>query len=120
MKKLMFGLMAAGTLLFGAGCGGTACDALDEANRSLDTKAESCGSTRGEDEAVDFDKGVCEDALDHCSDSDKDRLNELADCLKDLPNCAPGGEMDWVSQVNNCSSKLADVSPACAAAATGR
>ncbi|QSQ17964.1 hypothetical protein [Myxococcus landrumensis] len=118
MKKLMLGLMAAGPLMFGAGCGGNACDALDEAHQSLNKKVETCGNTAGEeDEGSGFDKDVCENALDHCSDKEKDRLNEVADCLKDLPNCETGGEVDWIDQFSACFDKAAELNPDCAEAA---
>ncbi|AGC42835.1 putative lipoprotein [Myxococcus stipitatus DSM 14675] len=118
MKKLMFGLMAAGSLMFGAGCGGNACDALDEAHRGLSKKVESCGNTSDEgDETSGFDKNVCENALDHCSAQEKDRLNEVADCLKDLPNCEAGGELDWIDLFSACFDKAAELNPDCAEAA---
>jgi len=119
MKKFMFGLMAAVTLLFGAGCGGNACDDLEDANKALNEKVEACGTdTGGEDEDV-FNKGVCEDALDACSDSDKDRLSDLADCIQDLPDCQAGSEVEWIDQFSECFNRTEGISAACAAAAGG-
>ncbi|NVJ27697.1 MULTISPECIES: hypothetical protein [Myxococcus] len=118
MKKFMFGLMAAVTLLFGVGCGGNACDDLEDANKALNDKVAACGDDTGGDEDV-FNKGVCEDALDACSDSDKDRLSDLADCIQDLPDCQVGSEVDWINQFSECFNRTEGISASCAAAAGG-
>ncbi|MFY1824621.1 hypothetical protein ACN47A_01780 [Myxococcus fulvus] len=119
MKKLMYGLMAAGTLLFGVGCGSSsACDDLADANRALSDKVEACGSETGMEDD-DFDQGRCEDALEACSDADRDRLSDLADCIQGLPDCRAGSEMEWVDQFSACFQRTAGLSAACAAAAGG-
>ncbi|AKF84992.1 hypothetical protein MFUL124B02_08215 [Myxococcus fulvus 124B02] len=116
----MYGLMAAGTLLFGVGCGGddNACDALADANRALSDKVEACGTDTGM-EGNDFDQDRCEDALEACSDSDKDQLSALADCIQGLPDCRAGSEMEWVDQFSACFQRTAGLSAACVAAAGG-
>ncbi|MCK8502495.1 hypothetical protein VZQ01_11370 [Myxococcus faecalis] len=119
MKKLMYGLVAAGTLLFGVGCGGDdVCDDLADASRAVNDQTEACGTDTGMDEE-DFDKGRCEDALEACSDSDKDRLRDVADCIRGLPDCRVGAEMEWVDQFSACFQRAEGLSAACAAAAGG-
>lgn len=118
MKKFMFGLMAAVTLLSSVGCGGNACDDLEDANKALDEKVAECGSSTEGDENV-FNKGVCEDALDACSDSDKDRLSDLSDCIQDLPDCQVGNEVEWIDLFSECFNRTEGISAACAAAAGG-
>jgi len=115
MKKLMIGLLASSTLLFGCG-GGDVCDDLEDGFNALNDKFDACGGGGGEPEK--FDKAGCEDALDNCSDSDKDKLSDAAKCLEDLPtpNCNSQEDLEaWLVKLSVCSEKLEDVSPACAA-----
>ncbi|MCP3101916.1 hypothetical protein LZ198_23910 [Myxococcus sp. K15C18031901] len=116
MKKLMIGLLAASTLVFGAGCGGDVCDDLEDAAKALDDKLAGCGGSGGGDDE-DYDKKQCEDALDSCSDSDKDKLSDLAKCIEDLPDCSQSNAQEWLAKLAACGDKAEGLSPSCTVSA---
>ncbi len=115
MKNIMISLVAAASLVFSTGCGGSACDDLEDAGNSLEDKLEACsdGSGGGDEE---FDGEACEEALEECSDGDKDKLSAYADCLQDLPDCEEGEELEWLEQFAECAEEIEGLSSACAAA----
>lgn len=117
MKKFMFTLLATTSLMFTVGCGGNTCDDLKDATNALNKKADTCSDEPTTTEP--FDTAACENALDACTDSDKDKLSDLADCLQDLPNCKTGEELDWVNKLGACFDKIDSLSAACAGAAGG-
>ncbi|HZI10972.1 MAG TPA: hypothetical protein VE153_11335 [Myxococcus sp.] len=115
MKNIMVGLMAVVALTFGSGCGGDACDDLEDAGNSLEDKLEDCSDGNGGGEDEDFDGEACKEALEDCSDADEEKLSDYANCLSDLPDCKEGQEADWLSDFTECAEELEGLSAACAA-----
>ncbi|MFB1482742.1 hypothetical protein [Corallococcus sp. RDP092CA] len=116
MKKILFGLAAMASLSLTA-CGGNVCDDTSDAFDSLIDKVEECGiPTTGFEKPTDEDIDSCKEALDSCSDADKDKLSEYADCLKDVKGCSDKTQAEqeaFGERLASCVSKLSGVSAAC-------
>ncbi|WP_163996082.1 hypothetical protein [Pyxidicoccus caerfyrddinensis] len=113
MKKIMIGLVAMSSLVFGTGCGGNYCDDAADAYEGLADKADDCPEIKGalgELEFSDEDIDECKDDLENCSDDDKDKLNDSIDCINDMPDCESGKEADWVAKLQACANKTSGVS----------
>lgn len=108
MKKLMVGLVAVSSLVFGAGCGGNYCDDAADAFEGLADKANDCPDLKAALQSFQFsdeDIDQCKDDLDKCSDSEKDKLSDTIDCINDLPDCEKGKEADWAAKFQACANK---------------
>jgi hypothetical protein len=114
MKKLMIGLVAASSLVFGTGCGGNYCDDLVDAYNGLSDKLDNCPELKAAIDDLDLDPtdeqlDECKEELDNCSDSDKDKLNDTVDCINDLPDCEKGKETEWATKFGACADKSENV-----------
>ncbi|RKH08432.1 hypothetical protein D7Y13_37920 [Corallococcus praedator] len=116
MKKFLFGLAAMASLSLTA-CGGSLCDDSQDVADDLFDKAEACGvTTTKPPEPTDAQKEACEESLDACSDSDKDKVGEWFSCLKDAEGCDDktlAEQEAYNDRLEACTSKLAGVSSAC-------
>ncbi|MFP2933746.1 hypothetical protein ACLESO_53155 [Pyxidicoccus sp. 3LG] len=114
MKNIMFGLVAAASLVFGTGCGGSTCEKARDAFESLDEKSEACFPSDEDDEEItDADVEQCEEALEKCSDDDIEKIESAMDCLEDLDECKSGGEQAFSLQAFACLAKATDLSAGC-------
>ncbi|WP_164007357.1 hypothetical protein [Pyxidicoccus trucidator] len=112
MKKIMIGLVAVSSLVFGTGCGGDVCEDIADAFEGLDAKTEDCPSINavvGNLEFTDEDIDECKSDFEDCSGDDKDALNDTIDCINDLPDCEEGEEASWSQKFTACSEKSEDV-----------
>ncbi|QSQ19722.1 hypothetical protein JY651_31095 [Pyxidicoccus parkwayensis] len=112
MKKIVFGLVAVSSLVFGAGCGGNYCDDAADAYEGLADKANDCPDIKaalGDLKFSDSDIDECKKDLDNCSSDEKDKLNDSIDCINDLPDCESGKEADWVQKLTACAQKSSGV-----------
>jgi hypothetical protein len=112
MKKLMFGLVAVSSLVFGTGCGGNACEDIADALDGLEKKAKDCPSLSAAlagAKVTDAQKAECKEEYKKCSSSEKDSLNDAVDCIEDLPNCKSGEENAWAQKLQACAVKISTV-----------
>ncbi|HET6982224.1 MAG TPA: hypothetical protein VFI53_08785 [Myxococcaceae bacterium] len=107
MRRIALG---ASLLLFAVGCGSSAsstCDNLGNAINGLSSKYAACGTIPN----VGFDKNSCVEAYNnsHCTDADKQKINDFANCLNNLPNCTPATQSAWATAYGNCVTPLESV-----------
>ncbi|SEU15878.1 hypothetical protein [Stigmatella erecta] len=118
MKKWMACVAAVSLALVGCGGGGE-CDDLADANNEAVEKASDCRNVIDDDyfeKSTDEQVEQCKDGLDNCSDSDKDAIKDLADCIKDVPKCSASNSEPFENAYNICFLSLANkLSPTCAA-----
>jgi hypothetical protein len=99
MRKMkIFGVVAVAALAL-TGCGST-CDDLADAFDEVDEKARPCAAAGEEPTA--FNVNQCENNVDKCTDSEKEALADLADCLRDLPECTPATENGFGTAAAAC------------------
>ncbi|ATB45885.1 hypothetical protein [Corallococcus macrosporus] len=120
MKKLLIGLVASSALVFGTGCGGDdggdLCEDIADGYRALTDKVEGCPEIAQYLPNIDVDEeglNECREAMDSCSDSDKDKYQAMADCLSDLPRCQSSNIEAWSAEFVACSEKIEGVSETC-------
>src|SRR5215469_10230911 len=96
-------------LVAAVGCGSSnsssaTCDNLSNALTSLPSKYSACGSIP----AITFDKNQCVQAFNNssCSDADRQKINDYANCLGALPNCTVATQAAWVTSLSNGEAKL--------------
>lgn len=113
MKNILISLLAATSLVFSTGCGGDACDDLEDASNSVEDKLEDCSDepSNGDDDDID----ECKEALEDCSDSDQEKISDYASCLQDLPDCEEGELDQWLADALECAEELEGLSSSCAA-----
>ena len=87
MRRIALG---AALLLLAAGCGSSnsssaTCDNLGNALGGLPSKYAACGTVT----PIAFDKNACVQAFNNsgCTDSDRQKINDVANCINGLPNC---------------------------------
>ena len=107
MRRIAFG---AALLLFAVGCGSSAsspCDNFGNALNGLNSKYAACGTLP----SFGFDKNSCVEAYNnsHCSDADKQKINDFANCLNNLPNCTPATQAAWATSFQNCATPLQSI-----------
>jgi hypothetical protein len=115
MKKIMIGLVAMSSLVFGTGCGGNYCDDAADAVGGLTDKLDKCPELKAQIDQLDLEPSdaeldKCKEDLDDCSDDEKDKLNDTVDCINDLPDCESGKEADWGDKFLACANKSEGVS----------
>ena len=118
MKKLVFGLVAVTSLVFGTGCGGDVCDDAKDAFESAIEKTEDCPTSNAilrQFKPTDSQVDECKDNLDDCPDSDQDKLSEAYDCIADLPECKESEEEAWGVKFEACTASLSGISDSCRA-----
>src|SRR5690242_10991042 len=103
MQKKIFGVVAIAMMAL-TGCAST-CDDLEDAYGKAQNKARPCASAGSP--VTPFNTNQCENNLDKCSDSEKKALGNLADCLRDLPECTPATVDNFNNAVIGCAFSLA-------------
>jgi len=113
MRRIALG---ATLLVLAAACGSSnsnssTCDNFGNALSGLNSKYAACGTLN----TIPFDKNQCVDAFNHsgCTDSDKQKINDVANCLSGLPNCTPATQTTWATSFENCFTPLNTISPNC-------
>jgi hypothetical protein len=113
MRRIALG---ATLLLLAAGCGSSnsssaTCDNLGNAISGLGSKYAACGTLP----TITFDKNQCVQAFNNsaCTDSDKQKINDFANCINALPNCTPATQTTWANSYVNCATPLQSISPNC-------
>jgi hypothetical protein len=106
MKKLMIGLVAATSLVFGTGCGNSACEDAADALSGLSDKTRNCPQFNAILSELQFSDAEIEQCEEDCDGDDKDALADAADCLNDLPQCQAGQEAAWATALSACSNDL--------------
>jgi hypothetical protein len=96
-KKWMLGVAAVAALAL-TGCGDT-CDDLADGFKVAEQKARPCSS--GPSEA--FNINQCDSNLNQCTDSEKQALADLANCLRKLPECTPGNTTPFENSLAACA-----------------
>jgi len=103
-------------LVAAAGCGSSnsssaTCDNLANALTGLNSKVAPCGTSPG----ITFDKNQCVQAFNNsgCTDGDRQKINDYANCLNGLPTCAPATQTAWLNSLVDCENKLVGISNAC-------
>ncbi len=114
MKRLACVVAAVSLAL--VGCGGSLCSDLVDAYEGLDEKGKACGGeTEPGEETITEEQ--CEEALEQCTDDDKETLQEFADCVNDVPACKAGGEQAYGTALLACFfAAEGELSAACNAA----
>ena len=107
MRRIALG---AALLLFAVGCGSSGsgvCDDLGNAYNNLKTKFSACGTLSGDP----FPKDQCVEAYNnsHCTDAEKQVINDFVKCLNNMPSCTPATETAWGDQLQNCVDPLLGV-----------
>lgn len=107
MKKLLIGLVAASSLVFGTGCDSDEdlCEDLAGAFESLSGKVGGCPEISpfisqlrlGEEEI-----NQCKESLNTCSSADKDKLRDASDCLRGVSQCRSANIEAWASELERC------------------
>ncbi|RKG72187.1 hypothetical protein [Corallococcus terminator] len=114
MKKFLIGLAAMASL---TACGGNLCDDSQDVANDLYEKAEACGLTVTKPtDPTDAEIEACEEALEACSDSDKDKVDAWLSCVKDAEGCddkTAAEQAAYGERIEKCSSELTGVSSAC-------
>ena len=114
----MRGIALGWVVVLGAavGCGSSnssaaTCDNLANALTGLNSKYSACGSSS----AIIFDKNQCQQAFSNvgCSDADRQKINDYANCLSGLPNCTPATQAAWLNSLVTCEDKLQGISSNC-------
>ncbi|NPD29816.1 hypothetical protein D7Y27_40970 [Corallococcus sp. AB004] len=123
MKKILFGLAAMASLTLTA-CGGDYCDRNEDLAKDLSSKFEECGfdTSVTPDEPTDAERDACKEALEDCSDDDKDKLDAALDCIDSVKSCSDKSTAEQtriLSDLLACSAKGGTVSAACAASIGG-
>ena len=107
MKKLLIGLVATSSLVFGTGCGSDAdlCEDLADSFTSLSDKVDGCpeispfiGQLRLGEEEI----NQCKESLDRCTDADKDKLRDAADCISGVSQCRSANIEAWANELERC------------------
>ena len=115
-------IQKAGILLFSLGlfswlgCGGdNLCDKADHASQNLANAIAGCSSlsSGGPVAITPYSKATCENALSHCSGSDRETLSNAFDCLAKVNRCVPGQEFQFLGSVLDCLRSTANISQAC-------
>ncbi|HEY1904912.1 MAG TPA: hypothetical protein VGG91_02660 [Myxococcaceae bacterium] len=113
MRRIALG---ATLLLLAAGCGSSnsssaTCDNLGNAASALPGKYSACGTLQ----TISFDKNACVQAFNNsnCTDSDRQKINDFANCINGLPNCTPATQNAWVTSYTNCVTPLQSISSNC-------
>ncbi|HET9037513.1 MAG TPA: hypothetical protein VFN45_14985 [Myxococcaceae bacterium] len=103
-------------LLFAVGCGNSnsssaTCDHLGDAAAGLNSKYAACG-TLG---AIPFSKDDCTRGFENsgCTDADRQKFNDFANCLDGLPSCTPATQNSWLTSFSNCAILLQNLSSTC-------
>ncbi|AKQ68601.1 putative lipoprotein [Myxococcus hansupus] len=107
MKKLLIGLVATSSLVFGAGCGGDEeiCEDFADAFTSLSKKVDGCPEISpfisdlrlGEEEI-----NQCKESLSSCTDADKDKIRGAADCISGVSQCRSANLEAWANELERC------------------
>ena len=92
-----------------SGCG-NACDHLQSAVNSSNSKATACGSNTSS-----FSNDTCQNNLHSCSQDDITKLDNYATCLDNLPSCPASSQASFDLGRLGCLSDLGGISVACAA-----
>ena len=111
MKRLVCVVATVSMML--AGCGGSVCEDVKDAFDSLGDKVGSCDVEVDQSEAPSVEQ--CEEALDGCSESDKENLGKFADCISDIPDCEAGEEDDFLGAAFACAIASGGISEQCQA-----
>lgn len=103
-------------LLLAVGCGNSnsssnTCDNLANALNALPGKYAACGTVP----SVSFDKNACTTAFNNsaCSDADRQKINDFANCLQALPTCTVATQSSWATSYENCTTPLQSISSNC-------
>ncbi|MFP2962882.1 hypothetical protein ACLEPN_35210 [Myxococcus sp. 1LA] len=108
MKKLLIGLVATSSLVFGTGCGGDdedLCEDLAGAFESLSDKVDGCPEISpfisqlrlGQEEI-----NQCKESMDSCTDADKDNLRDASECIRDISQCRSATIEAWAAELERC------------------
>jgi hypothetical protein len=113
MRRIAFG---ATLLLLAAGCGSSnsnsaICDNYVNALNALPGKYAACGTLT----PPPLTKDQCVQAANNsgCTDSDKQKINNAATCVNNLPNCTPATQSTWATSFENCVAPLGTLSSNC-------
>ncbi len=116
MQKWMMGVAAVAALAL-TGCG-SLCDDLAGADEKFEEKYSPCLDTGETYEK--FNVNQCDSGIDKCTDAEQEALSELADCIRDLPECSPATEQSFDNALEACRlSLLGKIGETCATAALG-
>ncbi|NMO15837.1 hypothetical protein HPC49_46445 [Pyxidicoccus fallax] len=119
MKKFMIGLVAATSLVFGAGCGGddneSICEDFYNSLQEVAEKGEACEEESDPVTNAEKEEAInqCKTAIESCSDEDKETLQEISDCLDDVDECKAGDEDEYGVAFFSCLFKAATLSDEC-------
>ena len=113
MRRIVPGVLL---LLTAAGCGNSnsnaaTCDHIGDAVAGLNPKYAACG-TLG---PIPVDKDACTRGFENtgCTDADRQKFNDWANCLEGLPNCTPATQNSWLTSFTNCTLLLQNLSSTC-------
>src|SRR5262245_41522107 len=113
MRRIVPGALL---LLAAAGCGNSnsssaTCDHIADVAAGLNPKYAACG-TLG---SIPFDRDACTRRFENsgCSDADRQKFNDFANCLDGLPSCTPATQNSWLSSLANCGLLLQNLSSTC-------
>jgi hypothetical protein len=113
MKTLTVVLSAAMAVLL-SGCGGTACDRLDAANKRFFGSASQCsymtGSTTVTVRTGQASLNSCNTALAKCTAADLQVLDGYTTCVQAAPPCTAGNEKTATDAYTACVAQLITVS----------
>lgn len=107
MKKLLIGLVAASSLVFGTGCDSDEdlCEDFASAFESLSGKVGGCPEISpfiseirlGQEEI-----NQCKESLESCTSSDKDKIRKASDCIRDISQCRSATIEAWAAELESC------------------
>jgi hypothetical protein len=106
--------------LFGLSCGGNdGCDeklkAMARCQRYGDLSGDLGRSKSGNCQAawLQVCQSICPKHVYVCGSAEQQGLDEYVSCLQDLPVCKAGEESAWNKLQQQCTEKLAKISPGC-------
>lgn len=113
MKKLACAVALFSLAL--TGCSGSLCDEFADSGKNLVEKVEACPSFDDitYEEPTEAEKQQCEDSLEACTDSDKEKINKFMDCINDLDKCTASTEQAFAASFLACAAPLETVSDKC-------
>ena len=117
MKKLMIGLVAMSSLVFGAGCGSddeSICEDFYNSLADYAEKGKACGPTEEPTDAeLKAAINECKNTIDSCSDEDKEKIEKVSDCISDIDECREGDEDEFGGALFACLIQAGSISDSC-------
>jgi hypothetical protein len=118
MKKIMLGLVAMSSLVFGTGCGGddneSICEDFYNSLADYAEKGEDCNTTNPpSDSEIEAAIKECKSSIESCTDEDKEKIQKVSDCISDIDECREEDEDEFTGALFACLIQAGSISESC-------